>query len=137
VVNHKPLEILMPGPKLSLITILLSSASMCLAAAASSDEPVRVSGYFCGAKHEQVAFLQREAAGDTEEIAANAVNKVVGRQTCAFFLPAHAIPVKDETVMNDGVVYKMQSFIFLPEKVERWTGTYFGSMQSTRTFSEL
>lgn len=127
----------MPHLNPSLIALLLSSVSVCLAGSANSDEPIRVSGYFCGAKHEQVAFLQREAAGDSEEIAANTVNKVVGKQTCAFFLPAHAIPVKDETVMNNGLVYKVQSFIFLPEKVERWTGTYFGSMQSTRTFSEL
>jgi len=110
---------------------------LCAASAARSDEPVRVSGYFCGAKNEQVAFLQREAAGDSEEIAANTVNKAVGKQTCAFFLPAHAIPANDQTVMSGGVVYKVQSFVFLPEKVERWTGTYFGSMQSTRTFSEL
>jgi hypothetical protein len=115
----------------------MSSVALCGGGPARSDDPVRVSGYFCGQKHEQVAFLQREAAGDTEEIAANEVNKVVGKQTCAFFLPASAIPVKDETVMHDGIVYKVQSFIFLPEKVERWTGTFFGSMQPTKTFSEL
>jgi hypothetical protein len=40
-------------------------------------------------------------------------------------------------VMNDGIVYKVQSYIFLPEKVERWTGSYFGSMQVTKKFSEL
>ena len=123
-------------PDLSRFAALLVSASV-LTAAAQSDEPVRVSGYFCGAKYEQVAFLQRQAAGDSEEIAANNVDKVAGKQTCAFFLPAHAIPVGDEAVMSDGLVYKVQSFIFLPEKVERWTGTYFGSMQSKRTFSEL
>lgn len=122
---------------LPLIALLLSSVALYAAEPAQSDDPVRVSGYFCDQKHEQVAFLQREAAGDSEEIAANEVNKVVGKQTCAYFLPANAIPVKDETVMNNGLVYKVQSFIFLPEKVERWTGTYFGSMQSTRTFSEL
>lgn len=122
---------------LPLIALLLSSVALYAAGPAHSDDPVRVAGYFCDQKHEQVAFLQREAAGDSEEIAANEVNKVVGKQTCAYFLPASAIPVKDETVMNNGLVYKVQSFIFLPEKVERWTGTYFGSMQSTRTFSEL
>ena len=126
----------MPSPSLSR-TILALTVGLSAIGAARSDEPVRVSGYFCGAKSEQVAFLAREAAGDNEEIAANVVNKSVGRQTCAFFLPAHAIPVGDETVMNDGIVYKVQSYVFLPEKVERWTGTYFGSMQPTRTFSEL
>ncbi len=45
--------------------------------------------------------------------------------------------MKDETVLNNGVVYKVQSFIFLPEKVERWTGSYFGSLQPARTYSEL
>ncbi|MFT3731886.1 MAG: hypothetical protein QM780_10790 [Hyphomicrobium sp.] len=122
---------------LSRAALLLSSVTLCGVSPARSDDPVRVSGYFCGQKHEQVAFLQREAAGDAEEIAANTVNKVVGKQTCAFFLPASAIPVKDETVMSDGIVYKVQSFIFLPEKVERWTGSYFGSLQQTRNFSEL
>jgi hypothetical protein len=127
----------MPLASLPRISLLFATAALCGAAPARSDDPIRVSGYFCGEKHEQVAFLQREAAGDTEEIAANEVNKVIGKQTCAFFLPASAIPVKDETVMNDGLVYKVQSFIFLPEKVERWTGTYFGSLQSTKKFSEL
>ncbi len=127
----------MPCPSRSQTLLLLTTFGLCAAGAARSDEPVRVSGYFCGAKNEQVEFLAREAAGDSEEIAANTVNKAVGKQTCAFFLPAHAIPANDVTVMSDGVVYKVQSYVFLPEKVERWTGTYFGSMQPTRTFSEL
>jgi hypothetical protein len=127
----------MPLSSIPRMTLFLTSLAFCGAAHARSDDPVRVSGYFCGEKHEQVAFLQRKAAGLSEEIAANEVNKVIGKQTCAFFLPANAVPVKDETVMSSGVVYKVQSFIFLPEKVERWTGTYFGSMQTTKKFSEL
>ncbi|MGO4685834.1 hypothetical protein [Hyphomicrobium sp. 2TAF46] len=116
---------------------LLATVIASAFATARADDPIRVSGYFCGAKSDQVAFLQREAAGDSEEIAANTVNKVVGKQSCAFFLPAHAIAANDQTVISGGVVYKVQSFIFLPEKVERWTGTYFGSMQSAKTYSEL
>jgi hypothetical protein len=105
---------------------------------AFSNGSERVSGYFCGAKTEQLAYLQRLAQGDTEEIAANTVNKAAGKQTCAYFLPANAIPVKDQTVMDKGLVFKVQSFVFLPEKVERWTGTYFGSLRPARaTFSEL
>jgi hypothetical protein len=127
----------MPIASLARIGLIVASLAACGAFPARSDDPLRVSGYFCGAKHEQVAFLQRQAAGDNEEIAANVVNKSIGKQTCAFFLPAYAIPVKDETVMNDGIVYKVQSYIFLPEKVERWTGSYFGSMQVTKKFSEL
>jgi hypothetical protein len=127
----------MPFPSLSRPFLLFATFGLCAAGAAHSDEPMRVSGYFCGAKNEQVAFLERESAGDSEEIAANTVNKAVGKQTCAFFLPAHAIPANDETVMSGGVVFKVQSYVFLPEKVERWTGTYFGAMQPTKTFSEL
>lgn len=98
--------------------------------AALSDAPTRVRGYFCGAKSAQVAYLQRLAAGDSEEIAANVVNKSAGKQTCAYFLPASAILTKDQTVIDGGMVFKVQSFIFLPEKVERWTGTFFGSLQT-------
>ncbi|ADJ23121.1 MAG: hypothetical protein J0H36_01445 [Hyphomicrobium denitrificans] len=104
---------------------------------AFSDAPARVKGYFCGAKSEQVAYMQRLAAGDSEEIAANTVNKSAGKQTCAYFLPADAIPVKDQVVMSGGLVFKVQSFVFLPEKVERWTGTYFGSMHSKSKYGDI
>ncbi len=127
----------MPWAKISRALCFLATIAACISGAARSDEPVQVSGYFCGAKNEQVAFLQRQVFGENEEIAANTINKAVGRQSCAFYLPAHAIPVNDQTVMRDGIVYKMQSYVFLPEKVERWTGTYFGSLQPTKTFSEL
>ncbi|SFV34074.1 hypothetical protein [Hyphomicrobium facile] len=116
---------------------LLAVTTACAFGAARADDPVRVSGYFCGAKKDQIAFLQREAAGDTGEIAANTVNKAAGKQTCAFFLPAQAIAMNDQTVISDGIVYKVQSFVFLPEKVERWTGTHFGSMRSTKPVREL
>ncbi|MBY0558754.1 hypothetical protein [Hyphomicrobium sp.] len=116
---------------------LLAVTTIFAFGAARADDPIRVSGYFCDAKKDQIAFLQRQAAGDTGEIAANTVNKAAGKQICAFFLPAQAIAVNDQTVISDGIVYKMQSFVFLPEKVERWTGTHFGSMRSTKTVREL
>jgi hypothetical protein len=105
--------------------------------AAHSDATTRVRGYFCDAKFEQVAYLQRLAAGDSEEIAANIVNKAAGKQNCAYFLPATAIPAKDQTVVDGGLVLKVQSFIFLPEKVERWTGTYFGSLESKAKYGNI
>jgi hypothetical protein len=104
---------------------------------AYSDASTRVRGYFCGAKSEQVAYLQRLAAGDSEEIAANVVNKSAGKQTCAYFLPADAIFVRDQTVIDGGLVFKVQSFIFLPEKVERWTGTFSGSLQTTTKYGNI
>lgn len=104
---------------------------------ASSDGPTRVKGYFCGAKSEQVSYMQRIAAGDSEEIAANTVNKSVGKQTCAYFLPADAVPLKDQVVFSGGSVFKLQSFVFLPEKVERWTGSHFGSLESKSKYGNI
>ncbi len=127
----------MPYQSFSRALPILAGLIVCTASVARSDEPERVTGYFCGAKNEQIAFLQREAAGESEEIAANTVNKSVGMQTCAFFLPADAIPTKDQTVMSEGVLFKVQGYVFLPEKVERWTGSYFGSFQPTESFSQL
>jgi hypothetical protein len=119
------------------IACVTLATSFVASGSARSDSPERVAGYFCGAKSEQVAYLRRLAAGDNEEIAANVVNKSVGRQTCAYFLPADAIPSKDQTVINDGLVFKVQSFVFLPEKVERWTGTYFGSLQPSAKYGNI
>ncbi len=124
-------------PSLLPMMALLTASAFGGSSAARSDDPTRVDGYFCGSKAEHVAFLQRRAAGDSEEIAANVVNKAAGKQTCAYFLPADAIPARDQTVMDGGVVFKEQSYLFLPEKVERWTGSFFGSLQTKARFSEL
>jgi hypothetical protein len=39
--------------------------------------------------------------------------------------------------MKDGLVYKLQSFTFLPEKVERWSGTVLGSLQVTASDQDI
>lgn len=100
-------------------------------ASAGGEQAERVRGYFCDAKADQIAFLNHKARGETEVMAANAVNKGIARMSCAPYLPVMAIPGKEQTVMQDGLVYKLQSFVFLPEKVERWSGTVFGSLQIT------
>ncbi|HEX2840184.1 hypothetical protein [Hyphomicrobium sp.] len=100
-------------------------------ASAGGEQAERVRGYFCNAEADQIAFLNFKARGETEIMAANAVNKQIAKMSCAPYLPAMAIPGKEQTVMKDGLVYKLQSFTFLPEKVERWSGTVLGSLQVT------
>jgi hypothetical protein len=39
--------------------------------------------------------------------------------------------------MDGGLVFKVQSYVFLPEKVERWTGAVFGSLQPKTPYGEL
>jgi hypothetical protein len=91
----------------------------------------RVRGFFCNARSDSVAFLQLQARGEDEEMAANAVNKSIAKSSCAYYIPATAVHTGEHTVIEDGLVFKLQSYLFLPEKVERWTGTVFGSMQTT------
>lgn len=101
-----------------------------LAPAVADESEVRVKGYFCNAPSEQVAFLNLRAQGESEEMAANAVNKSLSKFTCAYYRPATAIQTGEKTVMDGGLVYRVQSYLFLPERVERWTGTVFGSLHS-------
>lgn len=89
----------------------------------------RVRGYFCNAKNDSVAFLVEQAKGENEIMAANAVNKRIAEFSCAYYMRADAIRTGEQTVMEDGLVFKLQKFLFLPEKVERWSGTVFGSLQ--------
>jgi hypothetical protein len=91
----------------------------------------RVRGFFCNAKSDSIAFLTHQAQGENEEIAANSVNKSLAQFSCAYYLPADAIYTGDHTVIERGVVYKLQSYMFLPEKVERWTGSAIGSLQQS------
>ncbi|MBN8913597.1 MAG: hypothetical protein J0H65_16380 [Rhizobiales bacterium] len=111
--------------------LLAALGAVCLAHGASAGEEraERVRGYFCEAKADQIAFLNFKARGETEVMAANAVNKGNARMSCAPYLPLMAIPGKEQTVMEGGLVYKLQSFTFLPDKVERWSGTVLGSLQ--------
>lgn len=98
------------------------------ASVAQAQEPIRVGGYFCDTRQDQAAFLSLRAEGENEIMAANAVNKAAGRQTCADYISVKVIPGREKTVMSGGLVFKMQSFTFLPEKAEKWAGTVLGSV---------
>jgi hypothetical protein len=118
-------------PKKTVLVAALGALCLAQSASAGSEQAERVRGYFCDAKADQIAFLNFKARGETEVMAANAVNKQMAKMSCAPYLPAMAIPGKEQTVMEGGLVYKLQSFVFLPEKVERWSGTVLGSLQIT------
>ncbi len=108
----------------------LAFAPLILATAhtATAGNAVRVAGYFCDTREDQMAFLSLQATGENEIMAANAVNKSAGKQTCANYISVEVIPGNEKIVMADGLVFKVQSFTFLPEKAERWAGTIFGSL---------
>lgn len=91
--------------------------------------PERVRGFFCNEKADSINFLMNQAQGENEEMAANAVNKAIAKFSCAYYLPATAIYTGEHTVMRDGLVFKLHSYLFLPEKVERWSGSVLGSLQ--------
>jgi hypothetical protein len=93
--------------------------------------PERVRGFFCNEKTDSINFLMYQAKGENEEMAANAVNKAIAKASCAYYLPADAIYTGEHTVMRDGLVFKLHSYVFLPEKVERWSGSVLGSLQQS------
>ena len=93
--------------------------------------PERVRGFFCNEKTDSINFLVNQAMGENEEMAANAVNKSIAKFSCAYYLPADAIYTGEHTIMRDGLVFKLHSYLFLPEKVERWSGSVLGSLQQS------
>lgn len=95
------------------------------------DAREQVHGYFCNDKKETVAFLALQVQGENEIMAAEAVNKHAAKFTCAPYMKADAIPTGEHTIIEGGLVFKVQGYLFLPEKVERWQGTIFGSLGST------
>jgi hypothetical protein len=119
-----------PGRSFHATLSAAGAAALLLGSAASAGSPgvERVRGFFCNDKSHSVAFLALQAKGENEELAANAVNKRLAKFSCAYYRPAQAIHTGEQTVIEDGLVFKLQSYLFLPEKVERWSGTVFGSM---------
>jgi hypothetical protein len=93
--------------------------------------PERVRGFFCNEKTDSINFLVNQAMGENEEMAANAVNKSIAKFSCAYYLPVEAIYTGEHTIMRDGLVFKLHSYLFLPEKVERWSGSVLGSLQQS------
>ena len=84
----------------------------------------QVRGFFCNAKN-------APSTSQKAEETANAVNKSIAKFSCAYYLPADAIYTGEHTVMHDGLVFKLHSYLFLPEKVERWSGSVLGSLQQS------
>lgn len=105
-------------------------------AASAADAPVKVEGYFCDAKSDQIAFLNKKAEGDNEIMASNAVNKSLGRSSCVPYIVADAIQTSEQTVIDNGLVFVLRSYRFLPENVERWHGTVTGSLQQNAQHRE-
>jgi hypothetical protein len=112
------------------LSLAVAAACSLVVPAGAEDATERVRGFFCDAKQDQVAFLTIQAEGENEEMAANAVNKSIAKMSCAYYLPASALPTGEHTVMDRGLVFKLESYVFLPEKVERWRGTVLGSLQA-------
>lgn len=111
--------------------IALLPLSIIGAMPATASDQIRVGGYFCDTRNDQIAFLSLRASGENEIMAANAVNKSAGKQTCAPYISVEVIPGRENTTMDGGLVFKLQSFTFLPEKAEKWSGTFFGSLDVT------
>jgi hypothetical protein len=101
---------------------------LCVAMAGTPPVKVKVEGYFCDAKADQLAFLNKKVQGDNEIMASNAVNKEAGKASCMPYIVADAMAVSEQTVINDGLVFVLRSYRFLPENVERWHGTVSGSL---------
>ena len=123
----------------SLSRSVFAALALCTLPAATGAGPAvqRVKGYFCNAKSDQVAYLTLRARGESEEMAANARNKEIARFSCAYYIPADAIQTGNHTVIDGGLVYRLQSYLFLPEKVERWSGSVLGAMPQQPRVSEL
>lgn len=111
------------------ISAILCSVSLATPLLAGS--PVKVEGYFCDAKADQLAFLRKKADGENEVMASNSVNKELGKASCVPYIVADAVPTSEQTVIDQGLVYVLRSYTFLPEKVERWHGTVTGSLQQS------
>lgn len=116
--------------KASTAVAFLALSALSLAASVQAGESVvRVGGYFCDTTENQVAFLSELSAGENDIMAANAVNKLAGRMACADYVSVDVIPNGEKVVMRGGRMFKVYSVIFLPEKVERWTGRLVDSFE--------
>lgn len=115
--------------KIIAVSVALSAMAVLSSLQATADAgAVKVEGYFCDAKSDQLAFLSKKAEGENEIMASNTVNKSVGKPSCMPYIVADAVLVSEQTVIDKGLVFVLRSYKFLPENIERWHGTVSGSL---------
>ena len=129
-------SILKDRTRLALLALVACLPPLTVTASANV-EAERVRGFFCNSKADQIAFLAQQARGENEEMAANAVNKSVASASCAYYLPLKAIPGEEQTIFSGGLTFKVQKFVFLPEKSEHWAGAVMGSIPAKATEGDI
>ena len=119
--------------QLSAKTVVLALSCAAAIVPASNAAPMypseRVRGFFCNEMSHSVDFLMQQTKGENEEIAANSVNKALAKFSCAYYMALNAIYTGEHTVMKRGMIFKLHSYVFLPERVERWSGSAVSTLQ--------
>lgn len=115
----------------SLATLMILTVGASADPGANGAPVERVRGFFCNSQADQIAFLEQQARGENQDMAANAVNKSVAQASCAYYLPLQAIVGEEQTIFSGGLVFKVQKFVFLPEKSEHWAGSVLGAVPAS------
>src|SRR5688572_19311917 len=109
-------------PKLA-IAILASLCCASQAGALSLTGPKKLNAILCTTEAQAIAFASVMAAGQTEPIAIDRVNKASGGEVCGRYI-GHAVVEVEKTQNYQGTLYMLAGLRFAEDGRFAWTASW-------------
>jgi hypothetical protein len=107
--------------------ILLVAASLCLtshvAAQVPSAAPQKFNAVLCDTEEQAIQFAAGKAAGKTEPIAINLVNKAAGAEVCGRYI-GYAVVEMEKTENKNGGLFMLAGLRFVEDGRIGWTASW-------------
>ena len=92
-------------------------------AAQSSMGPRKINAVLCETETQAIAFASGKAAGQTEPIAIDRVNKAFGSEVCGRYI-GHAVVEVEKTANDHGTLFMLAGLRFAEDGRIGWTASW-------------
>ena len=93
------------------------------AAAGEQDAPQKINAMLCNTEAQAISLASNLAAGKTEPIAIDAVNKAAGAEVCGRFI-GYAVVEVEKTENKDGSLFMLAGLRFAEDGRLGWTASW-------------
>jgi hypothetical protein len=93
--------------------------------------PQKLTATLCKTEAQAVALAASLAAGKTETIAVNLVNKASGAQVCGRYA-GHAVVETEKTANHGGTLFMLAGLRFIEDGTLAWTASWISPFQGAK-----
>lgn len=116
--------------RLSLTAIACLTLSAHAVGLPSKAKPQKLNAILCQTEGQAIAIATSMAAGQTEPIAINLVNKAVGAEVCGRYI-GYAVVEIEKTENHKGGLFMLAGFRFVEDGALAWTASWVTPFNGT------